>query len=702
MSLNANELEGHKVVFALAQKPRAISIGNSTKIATLCPLMKYESGESISATPENFPSNGYVRWYRVPHGDWQDGDLIISSFNRVNDDNFRAPGKEWYQVVGEPTESTNGRVFELVGLGCSLKELRSKLRSAFQTKRLLRSDIYLQCQDAIAGPFKMTSDKSSTGHKIRFQPSDNVDGRVDVYDLPEFNELVTVVDQAVRLSSTDQPPNHDPGGTYEARFRIFRHKDLIDNEFSSHREMYIIPDDLLVTKACKQIQHGKSWKKLRDELKLLVELLHNESSGVSESVREGLPFLLKESELNDEHAAALVKAVVDSEAFASRVEEKVEEEVREQVNQRKEHIEATAKELARKTQTEAGQLNEEINQLEARRRNLGGELEELRAKVDGEHERAEKILENVRTRLQGNRDELIGDIALLAPLFASVGSNGSHFSAKSKANEAISPEPGELSEEQFVKNRLPVTLARHGCSISPRQAEFLHIVMTAAKLVELPHVGWAVGYAKAMGGTASVSVVSAAPDWLTFEQIFDRFIADEWRSAVDDSSRLHLIVFEGIDRCATHAWLRPWLNVIAGWAATLPDQNRSTWPDHMRLCLTKERSEACFDVPKAIDDWVLAFNPSAPAEANQPNDMPGHFPLHRWNLGDLNECEEEFDGLIKSLEIPGDSPCFPMRVQLARRLRQAIVRMNSEDADRCEKIIGQRLFACWSEGESKK
>lgn len=720
MNQNAQELEGQQIVFVLAQKPHAIT---QIKIATLCPLMNFETGEPVSAMPETFPSNGYVRWYLVPNGDWQDGELLIGKFSKLNADGSDMGGKEQYQVYGESASRTGGRVFELIAFPHSSDELHTQLRRTFKPKRVLRSDLYLECTDCVVGPFKMQSVEVPTGSKVQFEPSDKVDGKVDVYDLAEFNDLVPVVDRKIVVSPSDQPPYYNRPYAYQARFRIFRRGDLT-NDLQSHREMHIIPDDLLVAKACKQIPHSKSWKKLRDELKPLVELLKdNDPPNVSMAVQEGLPRLLAEANFCDLHADALIEAVVSSDRLKERINAKVDQKVDELVSQQATQVEAKAKDRSQKAQAEANQLDLKVEQLETERQQLDKELKELKAKIDREQERANNVWENVRSKLETNREELVGEIALLAPLFASIGSNGVYSVAKPDTRHAVGSlgaersetsepkqqvvvdfEPDELNERQFVESRLPAILAKHGCSISPREAELFHAVMRATRLVELPHVGWGVGYAKAMGGTATISVISTAPDWLSFEQIFERFIADSWYSAINDSTRLHLVVIDGLDRCPSHAWLHPWLNVLAGWTTVLPDANRSTWPDHIRLCVTREKSEACFNVPKAIEDWILSYDPlPASSDVNHQAEAKGHLPFSSWRLNDISGNDDEFDGWGKSLEIPCDKPYFPMRLHLARRLRQAIALLRPEDdKDQCGKIVSRKLFNCWKDAGNKK
>lgn len=252
-----------------------------------------------------------------------------------------------------------------------------------------------------------------------------------------------------------------------------------------------------------------------------------------------------------------------------------------------------------------------------------------------------------------------------------------------------------LSEQEFTHRRLWPCLTNYGCAVGPRDVDFFHIAMLGSRLLGLPHPGWAAGYAYAMGGTATASTISASPNWLDFNSAFEGELALAWRRALQDPSRLHLIVLEGIDRCPSHAWMRPWLSILAGWADSLPGDHSLSWPEHIRLCVTEEKSSACFDLPDAIRQWILWFDPSSPDEI-PPTTVEGHFSLDAWQLGHSQPCDEAFNGFIKGLELPGGEPFSRVRIELAARLRDAIDRLDPDELSRADRIISKRFFACWS------
>lgn len=202
-----------------------------------------------------------------------------------------------------------------------------------------------------------------------------------------------------------------------------------------------------------------------------------------------------------------------------------------------------------------------------------------------------------------------------------------------------------------------------------------------------------------MGETARCVTITASPKWLDFDSAFKGELAGQWRLAVNDPTRLHLIVVEGIDRCPTHAWLRPWLNLMAGWSKSLPDEQQTGWPSHVRLCVTEEASNACFEVPTELQQWILWFEPKG-TEETIPDQTDGYLSMDTWRLGHV-EPDETFDGYIRSLELPRNEPFTPYRMSLAMRLRAALLRLNSNDEFALDNLISRRLFSCWNVKEEE-
>jgi hypothetical protein len=711
MSMTAEDLKERHVVFALAQKPHAFNAG--VRIATLWPMMDLDTGMAVACNSGSFPSNGFVRWYRVANGDWLDGDLVIGLLRRNDDNGFGIDGKEWYQVFGDSGEHAGHRIGELFSIPQKLTDLKAFLRHPVSMNRIPRSEVYLYCEDAVVGPFRASEVTTRSGRAAFFAPDRSAEGDVDVYDRQEFdNSGVPVVRTAAVLSSTEFAPTHQSSGIYQTQYQIFRKHDLNAASLTKLTRFYL-SDELLVTKACKQLAHGKNWTKLRNELKPLVAMLSENPPGVTQAVIDGLPELFREAERRVEWTEPLLNAVVQDERFEKQIAEQVKLLVESRVQEMAEEIESKAKEIARPKLLEIERAEQRVVQLETQKQKLEKQIGELEDKQAESELRMEKLMSGVTKRLQEGRSELLSELALLGPMFQGgvthASSNGhTETSPCAVVNTepehqpqlplelpgVTSPQSPSLNEVAFVKTRLWPCLANRGCGLGSRDVEFFHSTMLAGRLIGIPHPGWAVGYAEAMGGTAQAIIVSASPDWLSFESVFAHGLSNAWQNAVADSSRLHIVVIEGIDRCPSHAWLGPWLNILAGWSEVLPDRDQLRWPDHVRLCVTQERSKACFDVPREINNWILEFDANS-SDESAPGISAGHFSLSDWKLSETATHDEAFDGFIKSLELPVGKAFSPYRYQLACRLREAIMRLCPDEGPPNPRTISGRLFRCW-------
>lgn len=719
MNLTAEELEEKPVVFALAQQPHALHPGEL--IATLWPLMCFSTGNGVNASVASFRSNGYARWYRVPQGDWQSGDLVIGTL-RQNERGHGQHEVEWYQVYADAGEHAGGRVCELFVLPNSLSTLKDFLRRPIIEKRIPRGDVYFRCADGVVGPFRATSGAGSKSNQFFFTPERSAEGEVDVFDLQAFDRAgIAIIGSGAVLSSNEFKPTDTRCKIYRTQYHIFRKQDLEEASLEKTAK-YFLTDELLISKACGHFLSRKASKLLKDELTPLVAKLGQDSSGLSEAVIQGLPELLGDAERRIAAIEPLVAAVIQDETIEEKVKLKVQAVVQERAAERAEEIEQQAVAAAAAKLAELKDVESKIKSLRQQKTQLEKDLAKLREKQEEAQTRADKFVTKIDERLKTGRDELLTELALFAPLFQNngtvslvqhssdaSGSNGlvaadvsrkaSELSSQRQLTLPSSPAPTSpsLAESKFVDKRLWPMLCRHGASTAKRDAELFHATMLASHLVEIPHPGWASGYAAAMGETACCTTITTSPKWLDFDSAFSGSFATRWRQAVSDPTRLHLIVLEGIDRCPTHAWLRPWLNMMAGWSKSLPDEQQTGWPSHIRLCVTEERSKACFEIPSELRQWILSFEPKATAETI-PDQVDGHLPMDTWRLGTV-EADETFDGYIRTLELPRNEPFTPYRMNLAMRLRAALLRLNPSDELAVDNLISWRLFACWNEKE---
>jgi hypothetical protein len=480
----------------------------------------------------------------------------------------------------------------------------------------------------------------------------------------------------------------------------------------------LLPDDLIVSRACKRITGRSKKREAREQIESLLNEIKAEDSANENAVQDGLLDMLAKVKASESVTNRVVEAFVQSGEFRSRIEKAVEDQIELRVRTRAGEIEERAKQAASVKIAELGGIEKKITALKKQKEQLENGLKKLEEKRVEDELRAEGLLASVNQRLQSGREELLGELALLGPLFQGNGmvhaagnghltppkanSNQSNYQSQPAFNFAEPPIPNSpaLSERRFMAERLWPCLAKHGCALSSRDAEFFHVAMLGSRILGLPHPGWAAAYAEAMSGTATMSMVSASPNWLDFDTAFNHGLSNAWRHAVRDPSRLHLIVIDGIDRCPSHAWLRPWLNILAGWSPCLPNTEQFTWPNNVRLCVTEERSQACFDLPDELRQWILFFNPRT-SDETPPGIGDGHMPLEIWQLTSPQHSNQGFDGFIKALELPVGKPYSRSRAELAVRLRDALIRLDPEESSRAENIIAKRLFECWLQGEAE-
>ncbi|WP_146115496.1 MULTISPECIES: coiled-coil domain-containing protein [Pirellulaceae] len=710
MTMTAEELVDKPVVFALAQQPHELN--PDELIATLWPLMCLTTGRPVNASASTFPSAGFARWYRVPPGVWEHGDLVIGHLRR-NERGYGLEDKEWYQVFGDAGYHAGGQVCELFDLAEPLAKLGDLLRRPLPKTRIPRGDVYFRCRDAVAGPFRVANGDGSRSGNFYFTPDRKAECDVDVFDRQAFdNANISIVRSRAVISPSEYMPTSGRGGAYETNYQIFRKQDL-DQATLEKRVKYFLTDELLVTKACKQIKHGKSWKKLRDELKPLVALLDQDTHGVSEAVIQGLPELIGEIEQRITMIDPLVEAMMQSAAIAERIRQEGNAAVQAQVKAKAIEIEQLAKEEAASKLIELEGIEKKVEAVRKEKSQLLEELKTLVRQREQDESRAEDLIARVDERLRSGRNELLSDLALITPLlqqFASVPSSSNGHATKQTHDLKADAHPcsqqptstdtplaksPKLTESEFVEKRLWPILNNHAASVDLREAGLFHASIVAGRLIGVPHPGWASGYAAAMGETARCITVAASPRWIDFDSIANGSLLSNWRSAVADDQCLQLIVIEGIDRCPTHAWLRPWLNILAGWSTSLPDSQQTGWPEHVRLVITEEKSTSCFDLTDELRRWVFAFSSRGKPQIVT-NAISGHLPFQVWELASSSYDNNSLDTYLKALQFPIGDPSTPMKTSLACRLREALMRLHPNDPPMAsEQVIIQRLFNCW-------
>ncbi|MBR9804073.1 hypothetical protein GYB59_21315 [bacterium] len=716
MSEIAEDLIGVPLAFALAQKPHLLATGGH--IATLAPLMNLRTGALLNPDQRHFPDRGYVFWWDVPPGSWNPGDIVVGTLDQSL--RYHDPEQDWYQVHSSRGHAVQGEVFEAVKVfGRPSGTFRWLVDGSFQLSCATRPSpvFYVWTETDLIGPFHAADVK---GERDRFtyvcKPTDVSGGVVMRYP----NAMIEVdaeqwrSKQAVTVSLNDTSPNRGNSVDVNRTYCLIRREEL-EAWRSMAIELSLLPDQLVISKACKRISGRRKQRELRSQLELLLQRLREEDAAMDNAIEDGLSEILSKARLSESMADQIVESLLQGGEFDERINSAVSSRVDRVLMEKTQEIEEQARSAAASQTEEVKKLQEQITGLTKEREHAEGALRKAKEERAVVERQSESIISSVNERLESGRKSLLGDLALLGPIFQGNGHAPRAYRAASESAVRSAPPSGrrpengmaqggaatvsspQLSELNFIRHRLWPCLVRHGCAVDERAAEFFHVAVLSGRLLGLPHPGWAVGYVDAMGGTASVTTVTVTPKWLDFDHSFGGELANAWRRGVEDPDHLQIIVLEGIDRAPSHAWLRPWISILAGWSRSLPGDKYLKWPENIRLCVTEERSAECFDLSDELRGWILAFKGSdlveTPAPA-PPHD--GHFPLQSWLLPPSPVSDDGRKGLIESLEMPMGEAYSKARIELAFRLKKALIRLTPNDSDRIEIMIRRKFFSCWA------
>jgi hypothetical protein len=694
-----DEIVGHRMVFALAQIPKANASGN--RLASVAPLMDLETGEMLQANIKCFPPDGYVFWGSVPNHQLRPGDLVVGALAKTREKFYGSMEQSWYQVSPD-TMPCNGEVFEIVKTtldpGTGLRRLVDGLKMIDHLHEAPRT-FYVWVDEKMVGPFHPEtpdSFQSPTGYCCT--PVDRVNSVVKVLKGRKLSDYIANESGycEVPLSSTTNPPAKEPRARFVRRYRLIRKGDLAS--LSEHTQELVLPtDEFVITKACKLLEGRNSKRDAKDVLTTLIEKLRADeqllAGGVIQAVEEIATRITENDEAVDKIAAALASSDVVNERIAKLEEERIEALVFSKANE----IQSEAERLSAEALESLNELNAKLEAASLELLELEAELERCKKETAEKESRLERVVQTATTRLSQGRDELLSDLSLLAPLFGNVlFSDRNGYSAPNAISpqspnpspKTVAPLIGEpLLELEFVTKRLAPTMQDFGISLHSHKVTDFHALMLASKIVALPDVSWGVAYAASMGGSAKSHCVTVEPNWMSFSQAFGGELGKAYSEAAIDADRLHLIILDGIDRCPSHAWLQPFFQLNAGWRASLQNRDESGWLPNLRIVFTTEKSDASFPVPKNIFKWVTPFSAeSISQDESVSNCIDGHLAFDSWILKSSSEDDFALESLFRELSTESWLLESNLKRSLIRRLRDAYVRLG-RDEDRISLAI---------------
>jgi len=183
--------------------------------------------------------------------------------------------------------------------------------------------------------------------------------------------------------------------------------------------------------------------------------------------------------------------------------------------------------------------------------------------------------------------------------------------------------------KKFIYQRLHPALDRWLLGASGQQAKFFHLAVLGCRWLLVPSASWAMAYGDALGGTGRVLNVTVEATWVRFADAFRGEVADFWRAATQDTNRLYLLLFSDLDRALPQCWAKPWLDALAGFRDTLPNEQVG-WPSNLRVLGTLATDTAVLPLDRnVVNYWGAIRRDSLDAEKAE-SALDGHVPLASW------------------------------------------------------------------------
>jgi hypothetical protein len=235
------------------------------------------------------------------------------------------------------------------------------------------------------------------------------------------------------------------------------------------------------------------------------------------------------------------------------------------------------------------------------------------------------------------RDAPTADANLPSPLALNTTSN---------ASAVISPATTPPIErcDDFLQYRLLPALAAWVPDMTRRWAELFHHAIRACRWVLIPNPAWGLAYREAMGGTATLQIVQVEPTWLCFADAWKGYVEQCWVTAHQQPERLHLLLFEDVNRALPECWARPWLDLLAGFREVLPVAEQYGWPENLRILACLAADQAALPLSKTVvQHWAaVSLRPLGEKLASPPITREGHVPWDAWQAwGGIQVTQDE-------------------------------------------------------------
>ncbi len=324
-------------------------------------------------------------------------------------------------------------------------------------------------------------------------------------------------------------------------------------------------------------------------------------------------------------------------------------------------VEEHRAEIEKQAERDAAPL---VRKLRARRETLTAKVEERRAEFkDAEHRLAELEgrASELRDHFEDERQRLLRDFVA----YQAVVGTGSAAVVPAPSAHATGPlleellvtlpqaptpaadtaDAPEITRRAFVR-RLEICVARRHGEVSLEVCALFHAALLGARALLVSHPGWSRAYAEAMGPAARLVSIQVEPHWLRHADFRAAGFAELWRAASEDGDRLYLLHLEDLDRALPELWLRPCLDLLAGFRDRLPEGG--TWPKNLRLLASTAPDAASLPLSPFVAGCfaalplVLNAGPSSP-KPNKDEPLLHHVTFARWHAWCQEEAEDELE-----------------------------------------------------------
>ncbi len=174
-------------------------------------------------------------------------------------------------------------------------------------------------------------------------------------------------------------------------------------------------------------------------------------------------------------------------------------------------------------------------------------------------------------------------------------------------------------------------------------AALFHHTIRTCRWVLIPNPAWGLAYHEAMGGTATIQIVQVEPTWLCFADAWKGSVEQCWMAAYQKPERLHLLLFEDVNRALPECWARPWLDLLAGFREVLPVVEQCGWPENLRILACPDADQAALPLSKTVvQHWAaVSLRPLGAKPASPPIIREGHVAWDAWKAWGTQDTEKE-------------------------------------------------------------